>query len=135
MKILIADDDPNNRTVLQGMMAHYGDCDVVFNGKEAYEAFVMAHEEKQPYDLICLDIMMPIMDGNEALVKMRSFEEEVGIDMPSKEAKIVMTTALNQADDIVKAYHKGGCTAYLVKPVSKKAIAEMLTDIGILNQC
>ncbi|MBF0456316.1 MAG: response regulator [Nitrospirae bacterium] len=134
MRILIADDDSNNRTVLLGMLRSYGDCDIVVNGKEAFEAFVMAHDEKKPYELICLDIMMPVMDGNEALTKMRGYEEEMGLDMPQKEAKIVMTTALDHPDDIVKAYHKGGCTAYLIKPINKKAVMETLSDINVLNR-
>lgn len=133
MKILIADDDDNNRTVLLGMLAGYGECDVVVTGKEAFEAFVMAHDDKQPYELICLDIMMPEMDGNEALKRMREFEEELGRDVLVREAKIVMTTALNQQSDIVNAYYKGGCTAYLIKPISKKAVVETLKDIGLLN--
>ncbi|MBF0516950.1 MAG: response regulator [Nitrospirae bacterium] len=133
MKILIADDDDHNRTVLLGMLAGYGECDVVVTGKEAFEAFVMAHDDKQPYELICLDIMMPEMDGNEALKRMREFEEELGRDVLVREAKIVMTTALNQQSDIVNAYYKGGCTAYLIKPISKKAVVETLKDIGLLN--
>ncbi|WP_420266336.1 response regulator [Candidatus Magnetominusculus dajiuhuensis] len=133
MRILIADDDSNNRTVLQGMLTSYGDCDVVVTGKEAFEAFVLAHEEKQPYDLICLDIMMPVMDGNEALMKMREYEQQQGLTMPSQEAKIVMTTALDHPKDIIKAFYKGGCTAYLTKPITKKALVEQLKDIGVLT--
>ncbi|MBF0319663.1 MAG: response regulator [Nitrospirae bacterium] len=133
MKILIADDDLNNRTVLHGMLAGYGECDVVVTGKEAYEAFILAHEENKPYDLICLDIMMPVMDGNEALVKIRDYEKEMGLNVPSTEAKIVMTTALDHPKDIIKAFYKGGCTAYLTKPITKKALIEQLQDIGLLN--
>ncbi|MBF0457267.1 MAG: response regulator [Nitrospirae bacterium] len=133
MRILIADDDFNNRTVLQGMLTGYGDCDVVVTGKEALEAFILAHEEKNPYDLICLDIMMPVMDGNEALVKMRAYEEHMGLLVPSEQAKIVMTTALDHPKDIIKAFYKGGCTAYLTKPITKKALVEQLKDIGLLN--
>ncbi|WP_420266191.1 response regulator [Candidatus Magnetominusculus dajiuhuensis] len=133
MRILIADDDSNNRTVLQGMLSGYGECDIVVTGKEALEAFIMAHEEKAHYGLICLDIMMPVMDGNEALRKMREYERENGLDGPAHEAKIVMATALDHPDDIVNAYHKGGCTSYLIKPITKKAVMEMLKDIGIVN--
>ncbi|MCG6553426.1 MAG: response regulator [Candidatus Magnetominusculus sp. LBB02] len=132
MRILIADDDFNNRTVLQGMLTSYGDCDVVVTGKEAFEAFMMAHEEKQPYDLICLDIMMPVMDGNEALMSMRQYEEKIGLDIPTQGAKIMMTTALDHPRDIIKAFYKGGCTAYLTKPITKKALVEQLKDIGFL---
>ncbi|MBF0517196.1 MAG: response regulator [Nitrospirae bacterium] len=98
-----------------------------------FEAFVLAHEEKKPYDLICLDIMMPVMDGNEALMQMRQYEEQNGLTMPSQEAKIVMTTALDHPKDIIKAFYKGGCTAYLTKPITKKALVEQLKDIGVLN--
>ncbi|MCG6553765.1 MAG: response regulator [Candidatus Magnetominusculus sp. LBB02] len=133
MRILIADDDPKNCSVLQLRLKEYGDCDIVVNGKEAFEAFVLAHEEGNPYDLICLDIMMPVMDGNEACRKIRKYEEEMEIDMRLHEAKIVMTTALGDPTNITKAFHIDGCTAYLVKPISKTDVIEMLTNTGLLS--
>ncbi|MBF0403671.1 MAG: response regulator, partial [Nitrospirae bacterium] len=114
MRILITDDDIINCTILQTMLVSYGDCDIALNGKEAFEAFVLAHKEKKPYELIFLDIMMPVLDGCAALMKMRKYEAEMGLNTPSQEAKIVMATALDHPKDIMEAYDKGGCTAYLV---------------------
>ena len=52
------------------------------DGKEAIDAFRMAIEEARPYSLICLDIMMPEMDGHEVLKEIRRIEEAVFMDSP-----------------------------------------------------
>lgn len=64
MKILIAEDDLASRQFLLQVLTGYGDCDVTVDGIEAVEAFTTAHKTKKPYDLICLDIMMPRVDGS-----------------------------------------------------------------------
>ena len=50
--------------------------DVTVDGMEAVDAFMMALEEGNPYDLVCLDIMMPVMDGYQALVGIRNLEKK-----------------------------------------------------------
>ena len=63
MRILIAEDDFASRKVILKFLSEYGECDVTVDGMEAIDAFMMALEDGDPYDLICLDVMMPIMDG------------------------------------------------------------------------
>ena len=48
---------------MASFLSKYGECDITVDGMEAVDAFMMALEDKEPYDLICLDIMMPVMDG------------------------------------------------------------------------
>ncbi len=78
----------------------------------------------EPYELICLDILMPEMDGQTALKEIRSMEEAKGI-LSTHGAKIVMTTTLGDMKNVAAAYG-GLCYAYLATPVDKpKLLAEL----------
>lgn len=123
MKILIVEDDFTSRIVLQKQLSAFGDTELAVNGKEAVSAFEMALEEKEPYRLICMDVMMPEMDGREALRSIRELEEKAGI-LGNARAKIIMTTALGGAKDIVSAF-SDECDGYLVKPIRKKEITKL----------
>ena len=79
MRILIAEDDFASRKVILKFLSVYGECDVTVDGMEAVDAFMMALEEDNPYDLICLDVMMPVMDGYQALKSIREIEKEHGL--------------------------------------------------------
>ena len=132
MKILIVEDDFGSRMSTKIMLSPYGECDIAINGKEAVEAFNIALESGFPYDLICLDIMMPEMSGSEALKLIREKEKAFNV-APKDEAKIVMLTALDMAKDVIDAYYKGGCTSYLVKPILKENIVKMLKDLKLIS--
>ncbi|MBF0319176.1 MAG: response regulator [Nitrospirae bacterium] len=132
MKVLVVEDDFTSRRLLQKLLAPYGACDVAINGREAVEAFTRAIEAADPYDLVCLDIMMPELDGMEALKLMRDKEKFAKIK-PSNEAKIIMTTALDSPKDIIEAYYSGGCTDYLVKPIDTKKLLTLLRDYGLIE--
>ncbi|MFY9742801.1 MAG: response regulator, partial [Candidatus Sulfotelmatobacter sp.] len=92
MRTLIVEDDFTSRLLLQSFLAQYGECHIAVNGTEAVAAFRAALENQQPYDLICMDIMMPEMDGQAAIQEIRAIEEAGGI-ISSNGAKIIMTTA------------------------------------------
>lgn len=132
MKILIAEDDFASRIVIQKMLSTLGTCDVVINGQEAVNAYELAMKEGDPYDLICLDIMMPEMDGREALKIIRQKESELKI-APKKETKIIMVTALDTPKDVMEAFFLGGCSSYLVKPVEKKKLHDIIKELGLLE--
>ncbi|MHC4586532.1 MAG: response regulator, partial [Planctomycetota bacterium] len=107
LKILVAEDDFACRKLLQSFLSEYGDCFVVINGHKAVEAVKDALDEGQPYDLICLDIMMPEMDGHEALESIRKIENEHGI-AGLDGVKVIMTTALSDSASVIGAF-KAGC--------------------------
>ena len=133
MKILIADDEYNNRLLLSAILGPYGACDMVINGQEAVEAFECALEEKSPYDLVCLDIMMPEMDGQQALVKMRQLESEnnrEGVDA----SVIFMVSALDTESQVVKAFFRGNCTDYLTKPITREKLLAKLKEYHLLEK-
>jgi len=131
MKVLIVEDDFVSRQLLKDIMKKYSDCDVVIDGEEAIQAFRLAWEDENPYDLIFMDIMMPRMDGKEALKRIRSFEKDIEI-VGSQEVKIIMTTALGDPKTVFESYYKCGATSYLVKPLSEESIIEELKKLNLL---
>lgn len=132
MKILIADDNINNWTLLQKLLAPYGDCDVVINGREAVEAYELAMANNQTYDLICMDIMMPEMTGHEALHEIRIIEQKLGVPR-SHRVVVFMTTALDSSRDIIEAFDRGECDAYLTKPISQVALVNKMKEYRLIQ--
>ena len=132
MKVLIVEDDLVSSKFLSATLSPLGDTQVTVNGREGYEAFCEALEEGEPFDIVFLDVMMPEADGHEALNAIRAFEAEQGIPDGS-EVKVVMTTALDDAQNIYVA-HSSGCTDYLVKPLSKERVYKALRKFGYLKE-
>lgn len=130
MRILIVEDDATSRLLLSKMLEPHGRPDLAANGKDAVTAFRTAHEGKQGYDLVCLDIMMPEMDGQAALKAMRAIEEQAHCP-PSKAAKIVMTTALRDIENVTAAYREL-CDGYLVKPIMREKLAALLKELNLV---
>ncbi|MBF0587590.1 MAG: response regulator [Magnetococcales bacterium] len=130
MKILIVDDQFENRKLLRDILKKFGDCDLASNGEEAMEFFEADLDDGTPYDVVLLDIMMPGMDGQTALMKMRELENVRGI--PSgKETKIIMVTAVDAPQQVIKAYFRGNCTDYLTKPITRKILLDKLLEHGL----
>lgn len=131
MKSLVVDDDFFSRRILQSIMAQYGECHIAVNGKEAVFAFNQAMAEEAPYDVICLDIMMPEMDGQEVLRKIRETEAKKNI-LGDNAAKVIMTTALDDSENIKTAF-RDQCEAYLIKPIAKSKLVAILQDFGLIQ--
>ena len=124
LKMLIVEDDFPSCKILEEYLSEYGDSTTAANGIEGVEAFKNALDAGTPYDLVCLDIMMPEMDGHEALRTIRQIEQKHGIFDPSG-VNVIMTTAKDRSRDMIEAFDEG-CASYIVKPVDQeKLVAEM----------
>ncbi|RPI73806.1 MAG: response regulator [Desulfobacteraceae bacterium] len=132
MRVLIAEDDFVARRILKEILSPYGDCDVVVDGEEAVRAFQLAHEEQNPYHLVCLDIMMPNLDGQDALKRIRAVESERGIEKKT-ETKVIMITALSDPKTVFNAFYRGGATAYIVKPIDKTKLLNEIRQFGLIS--
>ena len=131
MKILLAEDDYVTRKAMDSFLSKYGECDVTVDGMEAVDAFMLALEEDDPYDLVCLDIMMPVMDGYQALMGIRNLEKER--DIPKeKQVKVIMTTALNDEKNVKMAFELG-CTIYSGKPIDQVRFEQALKKLGLVK--
>ena len=129
MRILIAEDDSGSQMVLESFLSMYGDSDIASDGKEALSAFLSAHEEGKPYDLICLDIMMPEMDGQETLREIRRIEGDKGI-YGSSASKIIMTTGLSDSDTVLDAF-QSQCDAYITKPIEREKLVRVMRSLDL----
>ncbi len=130
MRTLIVEDDYASRKLFRAILVPYGRVDVAVNGREAVESFQLALEEGSPYDLVCLDIMMPEMDGQQALKMIREIEEERGI-LGGAGAKVVMLTALGGQEQVRLAFREQ-CEGYLVKPVTRDRLLRTVRELGLI---
>ena len=130
LKILLAEDDFATRKFMSKFLEKYGDCDVTVDGMEAVDAFLMAIEDDEPYDLVCLDVMMPVMDGYQALMGIRNIEKQQNT-APENMVKVIMTTALNDERNVKKAFELG-CTVYSGKPLNVEKFEEVLAQLGLI---
>ena len=130
MKILLAEDDFVTRKFMVNFLSKYGESDVTVDGMEAVDSFMMSLEDEEPYDLICLDIMMPVMDGYQALVAIRKLEKEKNIP-EDKAVKVIMTTALNEERNVKMAFELG-CTIYSGKPINQDRFEQALKKLNLI---
>jgi two-component system chemotaxis response regulator CheY len=129
MRVLVVEDDFISRRLLCRYLQSHGECDVAVNGNEAIGAFKQILLANEGYDLVCLDIMMPGMDGQETLKRLRALEREHGINDADR-AKVIMTTALEDHDNVMAAF-SNACDGYVVKPIEKRKFLETLQQIGL----
>jgi PAS domain S-box-containing protein len=118
LSILLAEDDLSNQEVTLEMLKKLGyRADAVVNGQEVLEAL-----ERQPYDIIFMDVKMPVMSGTEAARKIRERWPENG-------PKIIAVTAYAMHGDKEKCL-AAGMDGYIPKPVRKEDLAKVLENMG-----
>ena len=121
MKILLAEDDFVTRKFMVSFLSKYGECDVTVDGMEAVDAFMMALEDGEPYDLVCLDIMMPVMDGFgvlEYLVEHKYIE-----DIP-----VFIISADTSDKSLSRAYDLGAADV-IAKPFNIRFVRRRINNI------
>ena len=131
MKCLIVEDVEFVREMMVFYLTGYAEIDTAADGVEALELFSQAIKENKPYQLVCLDIQMPNMDGQEALKQMRRIEQEAAL--PDNKAVIIMTTASTDTKDIEEAIWEGDSTDYLVKPVKPEDLMAVLKKYRLIE--
>ena len=112
LNILVAEDDRMSRAFITEFMTAYGSVDAATNGMEAVDLFIESIKSKKPYDLLCLDIMMPKVDGIGVLKAMR----ENNILTP-----VLLLTAKTEVDDKVAGLD-AGADDYLAKPFDMREL-------------
>ena len=122
MKTLVVDDDLTSRLAIEDLLSRFGQVDACADGDEAVRAGIAALTRGEPYDLICMDIMMPSMSGLEALQRLRREEERLGRD---RITRVIMVTGSGDADFISQAFHRY-CDGYIAKPVDGEALVGLI---------
>ncbi|MBF0382884.1 MAG: PAS domain S-box protein [Magnetococcales bacterium] len=119
LSILLADDAEENCMVLEAFLKNSNhELTIVEDGLEAYEAF-----KKDDFDIVLMDIDMPVMDGYEATKKMRDWEKEQKIN----QTPILALTANAMKEDFEQTI-EAGCNMHLSKPIRKKNLLEAINQ-------
>jgi two-component system chemotaxis response regulator CheY len=130
MRVLIAEDDYAGRLLLQRFLSKYGECDIAIDGLETLDSFLSALKDGKPYDLLCLDIMMPKLDGLKVVKAVRDIEKQKSVE-ESKRVRIIMTTALNDRKTVMESY-SSGCEAFVWKPIDLDKFRDLLIKLGLI---
>jgi two-component system chemotaxis response regulator CheY len=130
MRSLVVDDEMVCRMMLSGLLAPHGECDAAANGEEALAKYKEAIERGTPYDLICLDIRMPGMGGQDVLKQIRADEASRSVD-EGDAVKVIMTTAMDDPDNVIDAY-RSRCDIYLNKPIEADRLQEELVYFSLV---
>lgn len=131
MKTLIVEDDMVSRQFLYKFLSRYGECDLTVDGIEALDAFLIAMKEGNPYELVCLDVMMPKVDGIRVLKALREIEKQQNVE-EEKRVKVIMTTALAGTQMVQEAFLYG-CEGYAAKPIDTDKFTEVLKKLGLIS--
>lgn len=130
MRFLVAEDNTLNADIIKGILEMEGaHCEIAGNGKAA----VMMFSNSKPgyYDMILMDVQMPVMDGYEATSAIRSLNRKDASEIP-----ILAMTANSFAKDIQKSFDSG-MDAYLAKPIDARilnsTIRGVLRSEGVLD--
>lgn len=119
LKILLADDSPDNRALIRAYLKKTPyQLDEVEDGREAVSKF-----QEKPYDLVLMDIQMPVMDGYEAVKSIRRMEST----QHATRTPIIALTASAFEEAIIKA-RRAGCDAHVAKPVKKATLLKAILD-------
>lgn len=129
MRILIVDDEPTCRALMQFYLKEVGECEVAVNGSEAIHKFLVSLDEGKPYDLICLDILLPNINGQDVLATIREAELEQG-KVGEDAVKVLITTGQVDPKNLFEAFHSG-CESYLLKPIDKDLLYKSLEALGV----
>ena len=131
MRILIAEDDRVSRNFLQKFMQGFGQVDVAVDGMEAVDLYMDSIKQNNHYDLLCLDVMMPKVDGLKVLKVIRQIEKQQNIS-EEDHLRIIMMTALADVGYVDEAFRQG-CDAYASKPVDTEKVVEVMENLGLLE--
>jgi len=135
-RILIVDDEPVALMLLQRFLSPYGRLDTAGDGLEAIEKVGKAISNRDPYDVVFLDIMIPGTPGSAVLEEIRKLEKQAGI-MAGDCSRIIMASSISDYTSISASFKNQG-DAYLVKPIDSRIVDKTMLKLGfpkiIINQ-
>lgn len=130
MKILIVDDSASTRGLVASYLDPFGTVDHAADGKEAVEMFERALREHKPYDLVVMDLIMPVMNGIEAMRAIRDMEHTLGLTEITR-SKIVTLSSLTDSEPMLTAQLECEADTYITKPFEKEVLMEALVNLNL----
>jgi two-component system chemotaxis response regulator CheY len=126
--ILIVEDDRIAQRFLQKFLKEIGDVGIAETGKQGIEMYAQALIDDR-YSMVCLDIDLPDISGNEVLCAIRDLEKEHGL-LKEERSIVLITTAESGMKNVLQAMNHG-CDGYIIKPFSREQLFVELNRIGV----
>ena len=127
-RILVVEDDETSRLLLCTVLSNFGTCEIVSDGQLALQAYHAALDEGRPFDLICLDIKLPGMDGGRVLKYLRRHE---AVTKPTTAVKVVVISGVRASEQVLDMYRLG-CQGYLMKPIKVENLLTRLSELEVI---
>jgi CheY-like chemotaxis protein len=125
-RILLAEDGPDNQRLISFLLRKAGaEVTIAENGQVAVDLALEAQRESCPFDVVLMDMQMPILDGYQATRSLRN----AGYKKP-----ILALTAQAMVDDYKKCTD-AGCDAYLTKPIDRMELLKTLEAYFLKHSC
>ena len=131
MRILIVEDEATSQEILSAYLAPYGTVELVEDGAAGIAAIGKAYDEKKPFNLVCLDILMPKVDGHGVLDALRAREKGEGV-LLGEGSKVVMVTSRSDSKNVLGSFSEQ-CDGYVVKPIERAKFLKELVRIGAIK--
>ena len=123
-RVLLAEDNELNREIATEILEESGMIVVAAeNGQAAVDKYLSSIDSNEQFDVILMDVQMPVLDGYEATAKIREIEEKMNRHTP-----IIATTANAYAEDVANC-KKAGMDAHLAKPIDVKTMLTTLSEV------
>lgn len=129
-RVLIVDDSRYQRHLISQALGGDFAPDQAADGREAVTLFAAALSAGTPYDLVVMDILMPELNGHDALAAIRRLEAEYGITA-ERCVPAVMLSSLDDPANMLRAQYDSGAQAYVTKPFTPATLLEALSSLGL----
>jgi two-component system cell cycle response regulator DivK len=119
LRVLVVEDEPTNREVAEGILSSLGhEVFLATNGREALDT---CNDDDAGFDLILMDVLMPVMDGFETTRHLRELAK-------TREVPIICVSAKSSGGD-ERSGLAAGCDFYLSKPYRARQLLNVITDV------
>ncbi|MBU1221221.1 response regulator [Myxococcota bacterium] len=132
MKMLIVEDEFASSAMLEFFLEPFGQVDIAVSGANAIDLLQKSFSENDRYMLLCIDIGLPDINGQDLLEKLRKFESESGISIQERSI-VFMTTAQGDPKNVSKAFYNQ-CDEYILKPVRKSELIRLFIKYNFLTE-
>lgn len=131
-RALIVDDSRYQRHLIIQALDGLFDAAEAADGQEALDLFTLARKNGAPFDLVVMDILMPVLNGHDALAAIRRLEADAGLD-DDAHTPAIMLSSLDDPANMLRAQFESGAQAYVTKPFSPQTLLEALASLGLVD--
>ena len=128
-RYLVVEDEELSRSILNDYLSEFASCDTAENGSQGFERFKKAIVDGNPYDLVCTDHIMPLMDGYDLIKKIREFEDT---EHRNVRTNIFVISMSNSSVDMSHAILECDCDDYIVKPFHRDQLKSQLDKYNLI---